>query len=74
LTELDGSPFATAKAPIGLVEDSSKTYIFSAGFGANPNLFEYTFDATVPGTLDVKTSTSTTSTSPSNSNGIAVTH
>jgi len=74
LTALDGSPFATAKAPLALAEDSSKTYIFAAGFGANPNLWEYYFDTTVPGNLDVKNTTSTASTSPSYSNAIAATH
>ncbi len=74
LTALTNSPFSTEKTPVGLVEDSSKTYLIDAGFGANPNLWMYSFDATSLGTLDVKTTTSTGSTSPSLANAIAVTH
>jgi len=74
LSALSGSPFATAKTPVTLVEDSSKTYIMDAGFGVNPNLWLYSFDSTVLGTLDVGTTTSTASTSPSYAIAIAVTH
>ena len=59
LSALTGSPFATEKLPVGLVEDSSKTYLMDAGFGANPNLWMYSLDATSLGALDVKTTTST---------------
>ena len=74
LTALSGSPFATAKTPVQLVEDSSKAYIMDAGFGANPNLWLYSFDSTVLGTLDVGTTTSTASSSPSYAIAIAATH
>jgi len=74
LTALSGSPFATEKTPKMLVEDSSKTYLMDVGFGANPNLWLYSFDATVPGALDVKTTTSTASSSPSQAIAVAVTH
>jgi 6-phosphogluconolactonase len=74
LSALSGSPFATEKLPVALVEDSSKTYLMNAGFGANPNLWMYSFDSTSLGALDVKTTTSTGSVSPSLANGIAVTH
>jgi DNA-binding beta-propeller fold protein YncE len=74
LTALANSPFVTERLPMALVEDSSKTYLIDAGFGANPNLWEYTFDTTAPGTLDVTTTTSTASTTPSLANALAVTH
>ncbi len=74
LTVLPASPFATAKAPIGVVEDSSKSFLMSAGFGVNPNLWLYSFDATTGGTLDVKTTTSTATVDPSLANAIAVSH
>lgn len=63
----------TSVAPIALAEDSSKTYIYAVGGGANPNLWLYTFDSADDGTLDIKTTTSTLSTTPSLGNGIAVT-
>jgi 6-phosphogluconolactonase (cycloisomerase 2 family) len=74
LTALVDSPFATAKTSVGLVEDSSKSYILDAGFGNNPNLWVYKFDGTSLGTLDVTTTTSTASADPSLANGIAITH
>ncbi len=74
LTVLSASPFATAKGPVGLVEDSSKSFLMSAGFGVNPNLWLYSFDSTTGGTLDVKTTTSTATVDPSLANAIAVSH
>jgi 6-phosphogluconolactonase len=74
LAPLSGSPYATAKITTGLVEENSKTYLFDVGFGANPNLWMYNFDATSPGDLNVKTTTSTATTNPSLAIGIAVTH
>ncbi len=74
LTALADSPFATAKAPVGLVEDPSKSFILSAGFGTNPNLWIYSFDTVTAGTLDVKSTTSTASVDPSLANAIAMTH
>jgi DNA-binding beta-propeller fold protein YncE len=74
LTALTGSPFDSAKAPLGLVEDNSKTYVLNIGFGTNPNFYVYSYDATAPGTLDIKSTTSTATVNPSLSNAIAVTH
>jgi len=74
LTALANSPFATEKLPQTLVEDSTKTYLMDVGFGANPNLWLYSFDGTSLGTLDVKTTTSTGTASPSLANALAVTH
>jgi DNA-binding beta-propeller fold protein YncE len=74
LSVLSGSPFATEKLPVALVEDSSKTYLMDVGFGANPNLWMYSLDATSLGALDVKTTTSTATVSPSLANAIAATH
>jgi 6-phosphogluconolactonase len=73
LTSL-GTAFPTEASPVGLVEDSSKTYLMDVGNGANPNLWLYSFDATSAGALDVGTTKSTASTNPSLANGIAVTH
>jgi 6-phosphogluconolactonase len=73
LTVLADSPFSTSASPIGLVEDSSKTYLLSVGSGKTPNLWMFNFDATTAGDLDVKTTTST-GTNPSLSNAIAITH
>lgn len=75
LTAISSSPFPTAKSPIALVEDSSKTYVMAIGSGANPNFWLYSFDTTAAdGTLDIGSSTSTASTSPSASNSIVATH
>jgi 6-phosphogluconolactonase len=74
LSVLPGSPFATEKLPVALVEDSSKTYLLDVGSGANPNLWMYGLDATSLGALDVKTTTSTASVSPSLASAIAATH
>jgi len=74
LSALSGSPYPTAKLTTGLVEDSSKTYILDVGFGANPNLWMYSFDATSLGDLNVKTSTSTATSNPSLATAIALTH
>jgi len=73
LTVLADAPFSSSASPIGLAEDSTKTYVFSVGSGKTPNLWMYSFDATTVGDLDVKTTTSTGS-NPSLSNAIAVTH
>lgn len=69
-----GSTIPTANTPIGLAEDSSKTYILAAGNGSNPNLFLYSFDASSAGVLDINTTTSTSTTNPAVANAIAVTH
>lgn len=74
LTALADSPFSTAKAPVAMAEDSTKTYILDIGYGTNPNLWLYNFDATTAGTLDVGTTTTTGSADPSLSNAIALTH
>jgi len=73
LTALADSPFGTSQSPVGLVEDSSKTYLLTVGSGKTPNLWMFNFDATTVGDLDVKTTTST-GTNPSLSNAIAVTY
>jgi DNA-binding beta-propeller fold protein YncE len=73
LTSL-GTAFPTEASPVGLVEDSSKTYLMDVGNGANPNLWLYSFDSTSAGSLDVGTTKSTASTNPSLANGIAATH
>jgi YVTN family beta-propeller protein len=73
LTALD-STIPTGKSPVGLAEDTSKKYVLSAGSGANPNLWLYSFDTAADGSLDVASTTSTLSTSPSAANGIAVTY
>jgi 6-phosphogluconolactonase (cycloisomerase 2 family) len=73
LTALADSPFSTSKSPIGLAEDSTKTYVMSVGSTTNPNLWLFSFDTATVGNLDVKTTTSTGS-NPSLSNAIAVTH
>ncbi|WP_263357151.1 beta-propeller fold lactonase family protein [Acidicapsa ligni] len=74
LTALTDSPYGTAKSPLGLVEDSTKSYLLSIGNGNNPNLWVYSFDATSLGSLDVANTNSTASTNPSLSNSIAVSH
>lgn len=73
LTALADSPFSTSKSPIGLAEDSTKTYVMSVGSTTNPNLWLFSFDTATVGNLDIKTTTSTGS-NPSLSNAIAVTH
>ena len=74
LTPLTDSPFATAKAPLAIAEDSTKNYVVVAGFGNNPDLWVYSYDATSAGTLDVDTTLSTASTDPSYAIGLALTH
>jgi 6-phosphogluconolactonase len=73
LTVLPDAPFSSSASPIGLAEDSTKTYLLSVGSGKTPNLWMYSFDTTTAGDLNVKTTTSTGS-NPSLSNAIAVTH
>jgi 6-phosphogluconolactonase (cycloisomerase 2 family) len=74
LTAQADSPFSTAKAPVELAEDSTRSHVLSIGFGTNPNLWVYSFDSTTAGTLDVGATTSTASTDPALSNAIALTH
>jgi hypothetical protein len=74
LTVLTDSPFVTAKTPVGLIEDNSKTYVLSVGSGVNPNLWVYKYDTSSLGTLDVASSISTGSSDPSGAIAIAVTH
>jgi 6-phosphogluconolactonase len=74
LTALADSPFSTGKAPVGLAEDSTKSYVLSVGFGANPDLWVYSFDATSLGTLDVTKTATTGAASPSQANAIALSH
>ncbi len=74
LTTLTDSPFATAKGPIAIAEDSTKSYVVVAGFGNNPDLWVYSYDTTSPGTLDVATTFSTATTDPSYAIGLALTH
>jgi DNA-binding beta-propeller fold protein YncE len=74
LTELTGSPFGTAKLPLGIAEDSTESYVSVIGYGTNPNLWLYKYDATTAGTLDVQATATTGSTNPSLSNGIALSH
>jgi DNA-binding beta-propeller fold protein YncE len=69
-----GSAFPTEQSPVAIVEDSSKSYIMDIGSLANPNLWQYSFDASSAGSLDVNSTKSTASVNPSASNGIAVTH
>lgn len=74
LTALSGSPFSTAKLPVGIAEDSTESYVTVIGYGANPNLWLYNYDATTAGTLDVQTTATTSSANPSLSNGVALSH
>jgi len=74
LAALTDSPFATAKSPVALAEDSTKSYVLAIGYGNNPNLWVYSFDSTTGGTLDVTTTSTTGSTDPSLSNSIALSH
>lgn len=74
LTALSDSPFATAKSPDAIAEDSTKSYVVVAGFGNNPNLWVYSYDSTSAGTLDVATTLSTGTTDPSYAIGLALTH
>ena len=74
LTALSDSPFTSSKAPIALSEDSTKTYVLAAGFGLNPDLYLYTFDATSLGTLDIASTTTTGSADPSQANAMALSH
>jgi 6-phosphogluconolactonase len=74
LTALADSPFSTAKAPLAIAEDSTKSYLISIGYGTNPNLWLYSFDATTAGTLDVGTTTTSGAADPSLSNAIALSH
>jgi 6-phosphogluconolactonase len=73
LTSL-GAAFPTEQSPIGIVEDSTKSYVMDVGNKANPNLWLYSFDSSSLGTLDVGSTKSTASTNPSLANAIAVTH
>jgi 6-phosphogluconolactonase (cycloisomerase 2 family) len=74
LTALTDSPFATAKSPLALAEDSTKSYVLDVGYGNNPNLWLYKFDANTAGTLDVGATASTSTSDPSLSNAIALSH
>ena len=74
LTALTDSPFATAKTPLAIAEDSTKSYVTVVGYGNNPNLWLYKFDTTTLGNLDVQGTTSTGSADPSLSNAVALTH
>jgi 6-phosphogluconolactonase len=75
LTAQGDSPFATAKDPVAIAEDSTKAYVVDVGFGINPNLWIYNFDSATPGTLDVTATTSTGGgADPSLSNAVALTH
>jgi 6-phosphogluconolactonase len=72
LTAVGTTP--TEAAPVGIIEDNSKTYIIDVGSGANPNLWLYSFDSAGGGVLDVNSTTSTAATNPAVANGIAATH
>ena len=74
LTALADSPFATAKGVAGLAEDASNKYIFAVGTGNNPDLWEYKFDGTSLGTLDVAATVSTSSSDPANGIVVALSH
>jgi 6-phosphogluconolactonase (cycloisomerase 2 family) len=74
LTALTDSPFSTAKSPLAIAEDSTKSYVLTVGYGNNPDLWLYTFDATTAGTLDVGATTTTGSADPSLANAIALSH
>jgi hypothetical protein len=74
LTALTDSPFATAKTPLAIAEDSTKSYVLTVGYGNNPDLWLYSFDATTVGDLDVGTTATTGSADPSLANGIALSH
>ncbi len=74
LTALTDSPFATGKLPLGIAEDSTESYVTVIGYGTNPNLWLYKFDATTAGNLDVQATTTTGSADPSLSNAVALSH
>jgi 6-phosphogluconolactonase (cycloisomerase 2 family) len=50
--------------PVGMAEDSSKSYLAVVCSGGNPDLEVFTFDSTTPGQLDAFKSISTGSVSP----------
>lgn len=56
LTALAGSPFAAGLQVSSIGVDSSGKYLLAASFGGTPDLAMYSFDATVPGKLDLVTS------------------
>lgn len=74
LTALTDSPFATGKLPVGIAEDSTESYVTVIGYGTNPNLWLYKYDATTAGDLDVQATATTGSSDPSLSNSVALSH
>jgi len=46
------NPVATGPQPVGMVEDSSDTFVLVVNAGGNPEFDAYTFDATTAGQLD----------------------
>jgi 6-phosphogluconolactonase len=79
LTALASSPFPTGTGPVGLVEDSTKSYIgavcqgnLTSNTGGNPDVQIYSFDTTALGKLD-KAGSATTGTEPTVANLIIAT-
>jgi len=73
LTALSGSPYASGAQVTSLGIDQSGAYLLAAATGGTPDLSMYSFDATVPGKLNLATSTST-GTAPTGAIAVAATH
>jgi 6-phosphogluconolactonase (cycloisomerase 2 family) len=73
LTALSGSPYASGTQVTSLGIDQSGKYLLAAAFGGSPDLSLYSFDATVPGKLNLATSTAT-GTAPTGAIALATTH
>ncbi len=73
LTTLTGSPYASGKQVSSLGIDQSGKYLLAAAFGGSPDLSMYSFDAAIPGKLDLATSTAT-GTGTTGAAALALTH
>jgi 6-phosphogluconolactonase len=73
LTALSGSPYASGTQVNSLGIDQSGMYLLAAATGGSPDLSMYSFDATVPGKLNLATSAAT-GTAPTGAIALATTH
>ncbi len=73
LTSLSGSPYASGTLVTSLVADRTGKYLLAAATGGSPDLTMYSFDATVPGKLDIA-ATAASGTDPAGSTLVALVH
>ncbi len=73
LTPLNGSPYGSGLGVQALGADSTGKYLLAAAFNGSPDLTTYSFDASVPGRLDLAGSVAT-GVDPAGAVALALTH